>query len=209
MFKVGLTGNIGSGKSTVCSIFSLLGIKIYHADSASKKFLGNEEVIHELIHYFGKEILSSEGNIDRGKLASIVFSDETSLKLLNSILHPLVKQDFHGFIAQNQSEPYILHEAAILYESGFAKEFDRIIHVFCPKEMAIQRVMKRDLMDGQMVLKRMGFQMDNERKAELSDFVIRNDGSLLVIPQVLSIHQTLLQLCSQCNDNIPSGTANA
>lgn len=209
MLTIGLTGNIGSGKSTISAIFSTLGIPVYHADDESKNFLDSENVIHELIKLFGYSILSNSGKINRRSLASIVFTDGNALKLLNSVLHPLVIQDFQEWKLKAESVPYVIQEAAILYESGLAAEYDFIIHVSCPKEIAIERVIKRDHLDGNSVRNRMNFQMDDAEKAALSDFVILNDGSQLLIPQVLAIHKKLLQISAERNDNITAGAVDA
>jgi dephospho-CoA kinase len=117
--------------------------------------------------------------------------------LLNSILHPRVMADFKVWAVQQSDKPYAIQEAAIIFESGVAAEFDYIIHVSCPKEMAIDRVIKRDNIDGHSVQRRMQFQLDESEKSRLSDFVIRNDGTELVIPQVLAIHRQLSEIGSQ------------
>jgi dephospho-CoA kinase len=200
MLKVGLTGNIGSGKSLVSEIFSIIGVPVYTADQESKKFL-SDAVVKEKIHsLFGDKILSVSGEIDRGSLAAIVFSDAKSLAALDSILHPLVIQDFTHWCETFLEYPYIIQEAAVIIESGVAGIFDRIIHVSCPKEIAIERVMKRDGTDGNSVLQRMQFQMEDAEKVKRSDFVINNDGSEMIIPQVLSIHQQLSEISAQRND---------
>lgn len=192
---IGLTGNIGSGKSTVAGIFSRLGVNIYHADAESRKFLNIPEV-KLLLETTFKNILSPEGIIDRAKLASIVFSDATLLNHLNSILHPLVRKDFHEWISLNKGQKYIIQEAAIIFESGFRDEFDKIIHVSCPEEIAVGRVVKRDNITAEMVLKRASFQLKEKEKAALADFVILNDGSRLLVPQVLEVHRRILQSSS-------------
>jgi dephospho-CoA kinase len=191
MLKVGLTGNIGSGKSLVSEIFSIYGVPVYHADEESKKFLADPAVKQRILGLSGDRVLTASGDIDRAALASIVFSDEKALVALNSILHPLVICDFTLWCETFSEQPYIIQEAAIIFESRVNGIFDKIIHVSCPKEIAIERVMKRDGVDRDMVLQRMRLQMDDAVKAGLSDFVIRNDGSEMLIPQVLSIHQML------------------
>jgi len=209
MLKVGLTGNMGSGKTVISGIFSILGIQVYNADAESKRFLDSEKVIHELLKHFGYSILTNERTINRRSLASIVFTNENALLVLNSILHPMIMQDFMVWSRQYGATPYVIQEAAILFESGFRNEFDFVIHVSCPKEIAIERVIKRDQIDGNSVLKRIHFQMEDKEKAALSDFVIVNDGSTLIIPQVLSVHQKLLKIGTEGNQDIPSGTADA
>jgi dephospho-CoA kinase len=192
MLNVGLTGNIGSGKSTVCTIFSALGIPVYHADAASKKFLDRPSVLQEAASLFGQKILSESGVINRRALAAVVFSDPEALSVLNGILHPLVKEDARVWFVQHQDKPYVIHEAAIIFESGFRAEYDRILYVTCPTETAILRVMERDGAPREEILRRLRFQWDDERKMKLSDYLINNDGSSLLVPQVLEIHRELI-----------------
>jgi dephospho-CoA kinase len=196
MLKVGLTGNIGSGKSIISEIFSTLGVPIYHADQESKKFLNDTGVKAEIVSRFGSGMLAASGEIDRVTLANLVFQDEGGLNTLNSILHPMVIKDFMNWCGAYQEHPYIIQEAAIIFESGVEKLFDKIILVSCPKEIAIERVIKRDGVDGNSVLQRMRFQMEDAVKAKRSDFVIVNSGSEMVIPQVLSIHAKLSEIGS-------------
>jgi dephospho-CoA kinase len=209
MLRIGLTGNIGSGKTVVSGVFSTLGIPVFHADEESKKFLDDPLVKNEILKHFGYGILSNDQEINRRSLASIVFTDGQALKLLNSILHPRVMRDFHNWAAQYQNKAYVIQEAAIIFESGFSSEYDYMIHVSCPKETAIDRVIKRDRIDGHSVMRRMQFQLDDAEKSRLSDFVIRNDGSEMVIPQVLSIHNQLLEIGTKRNDDVTPGTADA
>ena len=209
MVKIGLTGNIGSGKTMVAGIFSTLGIPVYYADDASKKFLDDPIIKKEIIKHFGYGILTNGYEINRRSLATIVFTDEKALLLLNSIPHPRIKQDFRNWAQAQENKPYVIQEAAIIYESGFSKEYDYIIHVSCPKETAIDRVVKRDRIDGHSVLRRMQFQLDDAEKTRLADFVISNNGSELVIPQVLAIHRQLLEICAKRNNEITTGAADA
>lgn len=209
MLKIGLTGNIGSGKSVISGIFSSLGIPVYVADDVSKKFLDAPGVKNEIIKHFGYGILTNDHEINRRSLASIVFTDERALLLLNSILHPRIKQDFRNWALLQTVTPYVIQEAAIIFESGFSKEYDYIIHVACPKEMAIDRVVKRDKIDSHSVLRRMQFQLEDTEKSQLADFVILNDGSELVIPQVLAIHKQLLEIGTKRNNDVAPGTADA
>jgi dephospho-CoA kinase len=209
MLKIGLTGNIGSGKTVVSGVFTTLGIPVYHADEESKRFLDDPSVKNEILKHFGYGVLSTDNEINKRSLASIVFNDPQALRLLNSILHPRIMRDFHHWVSLQTNKLYAMQEAAIIFESGFRSEFDYIIHVSCPKEKAIDRVMKRDKIDGHSVLRRMQFQLDDEEKSRLSDFVIHNDGSEMVIPQVLSIHQQLSEIGTKRNDEITSGAADA
>ncbi len=209
MLKIGLTGNIGSGKTVVSGVFTTLGIPVYYADAESKKFLDDPAVKNEVVRHFGYGILTNSQEINTRSLASIVFTDGQSLKLLNSVLHPRIMRDFRNWASLLSDKHYVIQEAAIIFESGLRAEFDYIIHVSCPKETAIDRVVKRDRVDGHSVLRRMQFQLDDDEKSEMSDFVIRNDGSELVIPQVLSIHQRLLEIGANRNNEVTPGTADA
>jgi dephospho-CoA kinase len=191
MLRVGLTGNIGSGKSTVAGIFSVLGIPVYHADDESKKILSLFETEQAIIARFGESVTGNDDRIDRKALAKLVFSDREALLALNSILHPLVKENAREWVALQHDVPYVIHEAAVIYESGFRDEYDKIIHVSCPEEITIARVMARDGLPREEILHRLNNQWADAVKSKLADFVIVNDDTTLVIPQVMDIHQTL------------------
>jgi dephospho-CoA kinase len=152
-------------------------------------------------------VLDPQGKIDRKSLASVVFKDARALATLNSILHPLVKQHFTEWVGLHHRSPYVIQEAAIIFESGIEKEYDHIIHVSCPKEIAIGRVRKRDGTDDEAVLERMRFQIPDQEKTALSDFVILNNGTELVIPQVLRIHRILSERSAKGNDDVSARTA--
>jgi dephospho-CoA kinase len=207
MIKVGLTGNIGSGKSIIARIFSSLGIPVFNADDVSKSFLLRTEIKSELIFLFGEAILLKNGDIDRRKLAEIVFSDRASLVKLNNLLHPLVMNEFLTWSALHEEKPYVINESAIIFEYGFQDYFDKIIHVSCPVAIAISRVVLRDAVKDEDVLRRMQFQMNDKEKAALSDFSILNDGFQMVIPQVLEVHSQLLQRATNRYKNIPARSA--
>ena len=209
MLKIGLTGNIGSGKTLVSEIFLTLGIPVYYADEESKKFLDDPTVKNEILKQFGYGILTYDQKINRRSLATIVFTDPIALQVLNSILHPRVRIDFRNWANRQINKPYVIQEAAIIFESGFTEEYNFIIHTSCPKEIAIARVIKRDNIDGHSVLRRMQFQLDDAEKSRLSDFVIRNDDSEMVIPQVLAIHRQLLETGAQGNDEVTSRATDA
>lgn len=196
MKTVGLTGNMGSGKSLVSTIFTILGIPVYHADHVSRRLLETGNIKETIRKIFGAGVFTRNDEVDRKALAGIVFSKASSLATLNMILHPLVKEDFRAWVRSQSDTPYVIHEAAIIFESGFQGEFDRIIHVSCPREIAVTRIIDRDHFGREEILKRMQFQMEDEKKAALSDFVIRNDGSEMIIPQVLAIHKSLLECCT-------------
>jgi dephospho-CoA kinase len=197
MLKVGLTGNLGSGKSLVAKIFEISGVPVYHADDISKKFLTNNTVRQKIRNAFGSEAFIKGDDIDRKKLGKIVFSDPGKLTILNSILHPLVKDDFRLWIASHTEHPYVIQEAAIIFESGYHCEFDKIIHVSCPENICIERAIIRDQASREELLQRIRFQWEDEKKAAMSDFIILNDGSEMVIPQVLKIRDLLMNLSLQ------------
>lgn len=191
MIKVGITGGIGSGKTTVCKLFELLGIAVYYSDDEARKILDNDSAVKsELLKLLGPTILNELEQIDRKKIASIVFSDTTKLAALNAIVHPAVANHFEDW-CKKQSSPYILKEAAILFESGTNKQVDRTIVVTAPVELKLSRVMARDKTSEAEVLKRMANQLPDEEKIKLSDFVIQNNEENLLIPQVLLVHEQL------------------
>jgi len=196
MLKVGLTGNLGSGKSLITRIFSILTVPVYEADNVSKSFLKDKIVQKKIRNAFGQIVFSSTNEIDRAALGKLVFSDSRKLTTLNGILHPLVRDDFRIWCTSQKEKSYVIQESAIIFESGFQDEYDKIIHISCPEEIAIERAIHRNNTDREEVLKRMRFQWKDEKKAVMSDYIILNDGSELVIPQVLKIHNLLLQICA-------------
>lgn len=198
MLKTGLTGNIGSGKSVVASVFENLGIPVYHSDEKAKLFLDDPEIIIELKKTFGSAIINEAGKVDRKNLASAVFSDSSNLELLNRIIHPCVISDFGFWLNSHSSFPYVVMESAILFETGFSDIFDKIIIVSAPESLRIERVMKRDCCTEDDVKTRAKKQMPEAENVRKADFVIYNDGTELLIPQVLKIHESLCRNISDC-----------
>jgi len=195
MIKVGITGGIGSGKTTVCKIFELLGVPVYYADDEAKKFLdSNDEVKTGILKFFGSEVLNPEGEIDKKKLASLVFNNKEQLEKLNSIVHPAVRVNFEKWLKQHSSKKYILEEAAILFESGAYKLMDKVIVVIAPIDLKLNRAMKRDKISKEEVEQRISNQISDEEKIKRSQFVIHNDEKQLMIPQILNIHEQLMKL---------------
>ena len=193
VLKIGLTGGIGSGKTTVAKIFELLGVPVYYADEASKRlYHTNKELMAGLKKYFGEDVYTNE-QLNRSKLAAIVFNDPGKLELLNSLVHPLTIKDAEEWM-QKQKVPYIIKEAALLFEAGSAKGLDFVIGVSAPEELRIKRVMDRDGIKKEEVLSRIERQMDDKTKMSLCDFVIKNDEEELVIPQVLAMHERFLEM---------------
>jgi dephospho-CoA kinase len=189
MLKVGLTGNIGSGKSIVSQVFETLGVPVYHSDDKAKYILDEPETRVELQNLFGSAIFDPSGKTDRKKIAEIVFNNSAKLAALNNIIHPSVIKDFQTWILQQQSASYVIMESAILFETGYADLFDKIIVVTAPENIRIDRVMKRDKIKEEEIIKRIQNQMPEADKTAKADFLIVNDNGQLVIPQVLKIHQ--------------------
>ncbi|MEZ0006771.1 dephospho-CoA kinase [Flavobacterium sp. 28YEA47A] len=170
---IGLTGGIGSGKSSIAKHIESLGVPVYIADTEAKKILDTDSVIAQVVALFGNDILEN-GRIDRKKIAALVFQDSEKLKKYNGIIHPEVYLHFKNWVKQHENSPLVVKEAAILFESGSYKDCDEIILVTAPKEYRIQRVMKRDAVTRDAVEQRMVHQWDDEKKKALSDYVIEN-----------------------------------
>lgn len=189
---IGITGGIGSGKTTVAKMFERYGIPVYYADDEAKKLNDTSLIIRErLIDLFGETIYKS-GKLDRALLASKIFSDKNLLQKVNSIIHPEVAKHFEKWV-QSQNSPYVLKEAAILFESGSNKNCDKVILVTAPENIRIDRVMKRDKIEKDQVLSRMKNQWDDDKKRKLSDFVIENLKIKNTEQQVEKIHKMLLE----------------
>ncbi len=195
MLKIGITGGIGSGKTTICKVFQLLGVSVYYADEEAKRLLDvNDEVKKCVIKTFGNEVTDSKGFIDRKILAALVFNDKENLEKLNNIVHPAVGKHFENWLKENQSAKYILKEAAILFESNAYKVVDKIITVVAPLELKIHRAMQRDKTDRTTIEQRINNQISDEERIKKSQFVIHNDELQLLIPQIMDIHQQLMKL---------------
>jgi dephospho-CoA kinase len=195
MLKIGITGNIGSGKTTVSKVFEVLGTPVFYADDEAKKVMvGDETLISELRKTFGNESYFEDGALNRKHIAEIVFNNEAELKKLNAIVHPAVFRAFDSWVTKFKNAPYILKEAALLFESTSYKMCDKSIMVTAPLEMRIERVMKRDGLSRDEILSREAKQFSEEKKLQLADYAIKNDNTELVIPQVLALHEQFLML---------------
>ena len=186
---IGLTGGIGSGKTTVANYFKSCGIPIYIADDEAKKIMQSVDILKAIKDSFGTAIFENE-ILNREKLAKIVFNNPERLEKLNSIVHPAVKKHFEQWLLQNQAAPYVIYEAAILFESGRYKDCDIIITVTAPIESRIERVIKRDKTTRELVLKRINAQWTDEKRISKSDFIIENisvETTKLEIDRILKI----------------------
>jgi dephospho-CoA kinase len=194
MKVVGVTGGIGSGKSVVCNIFKHLGIPVYESDiKAHQLYEKHPETLEKIRNEISEEAIDKNGKINRKKLSEIVFNDNRKLKILNSIIHPLVKTDFNKWVNSNKGFPYVIKEAAILFESGANEYCDKIISVIAPVDLRISRVRERDHKTRAEIEQIINRQMTDEERIPKSDFVIYNDEKQMLIPQVMKIHSSLLK----------------
>ena len=191
--KIGLTGGIGSGKTTVATIFKVLGVPVYNADDAAKKIMNEDsELKRQIMMHFGSEAYINN-TLNRSHLSSIVFNDPDKLTLLNSLVHPVTIADADSWMLQ-QRTPYIIKEAALMFESDAYKHVDYVIGVSAPETLRIQRTMQRDGITEEAVKTRMSKQLDEEEKMKRCDFIVYNDEEKFLIPQVLQLHEKFLTL---------------
>ncbi len=193
MFKIGLTGGIGSGKSTVARVFEVLGIPVFRADDVGKRILNEDPAARTAVTEAFGPAMYAGGRVDREALAYVVFNDPAALQKLNGIVHPRVRERFRAWSAE-QNAPYVVMEAAILAESGGAKAMDHLVVVNAPEDVRVQRVMLRDHAAEAEVKARMRSQTDDAHRNAIADSIILNDGLRMVIPQVLELHEQLLKL---------------
>jgi dephospho-CoA kinase len=195
--KVGITGGIGSGKTTACKIFETLGIPVYYADERAKWLMVNDLALKkEILDLFGNEAYFKNGSLNRKYISAVVFQDKHKLRALNGIVHPAVFKDGDEWFGQISGVPYTLKEAALLIESGGYKSVDKLIVVSAPEDLRLERVVKRDMLKKEDVLARIRSQISEAARLEHADFVIQNDGQKSLINQVFSIHRELLTICA-------------
>ena len=183
---IGLTGGIGSGKTTVANEFLSLGVPVYITDLEAKKLMQSDSVLKQIKEEFGSAVFD-KGVLLRDKLSEIVFNDDKRLGKLNSIVHPAVKQHFREWLLEHQNNPFVIYESAILFESGSYKECDYIINVVAPLEIRIQRVVERDKTTREKVLERIKNQWNDEEKSSKSDFIIKNTSMEAIKPEIVKI----------------------
>jgi dephospho-CoA kinase len=192
MFQVGLTGGIGSGKTLVSSVLKKIGVPVYDADSQARRIMNEDSRLRQgIVDLFGEEAYL-DGSLNRSYLAGRVFGNTQMLSRLNNLVHPAVRKDYNNWLSQ-QTTPYVVEEAAILFESGANRMMDMTILVYAPVDVRINRVMKRDGIGEDQVRERMKHQLDEEEKRRLSDRVITNDEHEMLLPQIIAVHQEIME----------------
>jgi dephospho-CoA kinase len=195
MLKVGITGNIGSGKTIVSKIFEVLGIPVFYADDEAKKVMVTDvQLMDGIKKAFGTQSYFDDGILNRKHIAGIVFNNDAELSKLNALVHPAVFRAFDNWVPQFKNVPYVLKEAALLFESTSYKMCDKSIMVTAPFDIRMKRVIERDALSEAEFKARNSQQFLEEKKLELADYAIKNDNMEMVIPQVLALHQVFLSL---------------
>lgn len=198
MLKVGITGGMGSGKTTVARMFEVLGVPVYYADDAGKRLMQTDPVLKAgIIKLLGHQAYFADGRLNRSFIAGQVFGNAKKLAALNALVHPAVQHDSALWMEKNAGSPYVLKEAAILFESGSYRQLHLVIGVDAPFELRVRRIMQRDNISRQQITERLSKQMDADEKMKLCRFVVKNDDATAIIPQVLRLHQNLLDLSHQ------------
>ena len=193
---IGITGGIGSGKSMVCKIFNALGVLSYDADSRAKAILNTDEILKgQIRNEFGSHAYHEDGNLNRAHISKMVFGNAEKLAKINELVHPRVAADFLAWIEEHKAHPYLIKEAALLFETGAHKGLDKIILVSAPEPLRIKRVLARDPQRSESdVLKIIASQLPEVEKVKLADYMIANDESELVIQQVVRLHEKFSKL---------------
>jgi dephospho-CoA kinase len=191
--KIGVTGGIGSGKTTVCKVFNVLGIPVFFADAEATRIMNSDQnIIEKVKSIAGKEVYSG-GELDRPKFAALIFNNQNLLREINKIVHPVVFDNFLSWMPGGNPD-YVILEAAILFESSGAGIVDKTILVIAPEEERINRVLKRNNLTREQVLERIKNQMSDEEKIRLSDYVIDNSEHEMIIPAILKVHNEILSI---------------
>jgi dephospho-CoA kinase len=192
-FKLGITGGIGSGKTSVCRVFDVLRVPVFSADREAQLIMETDNTIIKSINSIAGKDLYINGNLDRMALAKIIFNDNTLLEKVNLLVHPAVFDRFSHWVLE-QTTPYVIMEAAILFESGASKFVDRVATVVAPVVQRVERVIHRNKLSREQVMERMRNQMDDETRIRLSDYVISNSENDMIIPAILKIHDDILTI---------------
>jgi dephospho-CoA kinase len=199
MIKIGITGGIGSGKSTVCKVFSVLSIPVFNADEEARRLMQEDKnLVEKIKKLFGEEAYLNE-KLNRAKIAAMVFENKDLLEKLNALVHPAVGKEFTRWAAKHTDQPYIIKEAAILFESNAHRGLDYVIAVSAPEKLRIERIMQRDSISEEQVRQRMRNQWPERKKVQLADFVVVNDDKKMVLPQVMRLHDIFMELASGKN----------
>ncbi len=191
MLKVGVTGGIGSGKSFVCSVISAMGYHVYNSDEEAKKIVNNNPVVVNSIKKLFGEDIYVKGNLDRKKVAELVFTNRILLEKLNKIVHPEVKRHFDNWLKINSQHRIIFQEAAIIFESGANNYLDKVIGVIAPLETRIRRIKERDGVNKKSILNRIGNQISDNELIQKCDYLIYNNDKELIVPQIQAITEKL------------------
>lgn len=188
MLSIGITGGIGSGKSTVCKVFSVLGIPVFQADMVARNLQNEDPIIIEgLKKIFGNDIYNNDRLLDRKRVADLIFNNKELLAEINHLIHPAVHLIYEQWKSDNKNVPYVVYEAAVLYETGRFRFFDYTILVVTDESERIARIRKRDLSSEEAIRQRMKNQMPDSEKKKLADFIIENNDSQMIIPQILKL----------------------
>ena len=193
MKRIGITGNIGSGKSLVCKIFDHLGVNTFFSDEETKKLYLLPDIKEQILNYFNDEVYFKDGTLNKKLLSYHLFRNHKVLQFIEEILYPKLNATFDKW-CERQTTNYVLFESAILFEKKFSDQFEKIIFVSAPEDIRLQRTMLRDRCNEENVRARMRLQWDEDTKKAESDFIIFNDGDKMLIPQVLEIHKILQTL---------------
>jgi dephospho-CoA kinase len=191
--KLGVTGGIGSGKTTVCRVFAVLGIPVYSADEEARKIQESDRELIDKINMLAGKDLYSSGKLDRPELARLIFNNRDLLEKVNSLIHPVIFRNFKRWVTE-QDSPYSIMEAAILFESGAYRIMDKILTVVTPMEERIDRLVKGNKLTREQVMERIKNQIDDESRIKQSDYIIFNSENDMIIPAILGIHEEMLNL---------------
>jgi dephospho-CoA kinase len=191
MLKIGITGGIGSGKSTVCNIFKQLGIPIYNSDYEAKKLLDSNEIIEFYKNEFSNDVFVN-GSLDKQKIATLIFDNPEALQRVNNFIHPIVNDNFAKWVINQKNSKYVVKESALLLDKNIKGDLNYVVLVLAPKELRLKRVILRDNTSESEVLKRIKNQIPDEAKIKFASYIISNDEHSLLLPQVLKLHQMFI-----------------